>query len=166
MKKPLSTQQSPANIAAVLHLLDDTPRELDRLCSPLTPQALHAPMRDGERTPTEVMAHLINVEAIDTQAILLALMRDQPLLHDIHAERDYAKWTQFQAFEFGELLAYFALRRQVLLRLLRSLSDSQWSRTIREEGKQRQESVYWRARSLALHEQEHLTDLQLKLNGN
>ena len=34
---------------------------------------------------------------------------------------------------------------------------------IREEGKQRKESVYWRARTLALHELEHITDLERKL---
>jgi hypothetical protein len=34
---------------------------------------------------------------------------------------------------------------------------------IREAGKKRKESVYWRARALAMHELDHLTDLQNKL---
>jgi hypothetical protein len=38
-----------------------------------------------------------------------------------------------------------------------------WALTIREVGKKRQESVYWRARSLGMHELEHLSDLQSKL---
>jgi ribosomal 50S subunit-associated protein YjgA (DUF615 family) len=36
---------------------------------------------------------------------------------------------------------------------------------VREEKKQRQESVYWKARGQALHELEHLQDLELKLTG-
>jgi hypothetical protein len=67
---------------------------------------------------------------------------------------------------FDDLLAYFTFRRQVLLRVLAGLSDAQWSRTIREEGKARQESVYWRARGLAHHEQSHLSDLARKLTAN
>jgi hypothetical protein len=51
----------------------------------------------------------------------------------------------------------------VLLRVLTSLSEADWARSIREVGKQRQESVYWRARSLALHELEHLAELERKL---
>jgi hypothetical protein len=63
-------------------------------------------------------------------------------------------------------MVYFGLRRTVLLRVLASLTEEKWSRCIREEGKQRKESVYWRARGQALHELEHLQDLETKLNRN
>ena len=52
-----------------------------------------------------------------------------------------------------------------MLRVLSELKEAQWSRSIREEGKQRKETVYWRARSLALHEVEHLGDLENKLEN-
>ncbi len=40
-----------------------------------------------------------------------------------------------------------------------------WSRVVRETRKQRKESVYWRARSLALHELEHIRDIDQKRAG-
>ena len=63
----------------------------------------------------------------------------------------------------SDLLVYFRVRREVLLRILRSLSAVQWARAIRETGKKRKESVYWRARAMALHELEHLADLEATL---
>jgi hypothetical protein len=70
---------------------------------------------------------------------------------------------RFDLLSVPELLAYFKLRRVVLLRVLDSLTDEGWARVVREAGKQRKESVYWRARALAMHELNHLTDLQKKL---
>ena len=49
------------------------------------------------------------------------------------------------------------------MNILASLNEKQWARTLREKGKKRQESVYWRARSQALHELEHLEDIESKL---
>jgi hypothetical protein len=60
-------------------------------------------------------------------------------------------------------LGYFIFRRTVLLRVLSSLKIKQWSRAISEKEKKRKESVYWRARSIALHELEHLIDIENKL---
>jgi hypothetical protein len=62
-------------------------------------------------------------------------------------------------------MAYFKLRRTVLLHVLASLTEEQWSRSIREAGKKRKESVYWRARTIAMHELEHLSDIESKLSN-
>jgi hypothetical protein len=48
--------------------------------------------------------------------------------------------------------------------VLSSLKEKDWARAIREEGKQRKESVYWRARAIVMHELDHLGDLEKKLN--
>jgi len=42
------------------------------------------------------------------------------------------------------------------------LKEAEWSRTIREEGKKRKESVYWRARTIVMHELDHVGDLEKK----
>jgi hypothetical protein len=49
------------------------------------------------------------------------------------------------------------------LRVLSGLKEHDWSRCVREEGKQRRESVYWRARTIAMHELDHVGDLERKL---
>jgi hypothetical protein len=163
MKKSISTDLTQENIAAAIAILTATPGQMVTLSAGLSPEQLRVPLGEGERSLTEDMAHLIKVEAVSSEAIYLALMLNNPLLHDVHSERDLGRLLRLDRFDFSELLAYFTFRRKILLGVLNALTDAQWTRTIRENGKQRQESVYWRVRGLALHEQSHVTDLQTKL---
>jgi hypothetical protein len=164
MKKQIATEQTDSNIKEVLRLLAETPAKLESLSNGLSEEQLHRPLGSGERSFTEAVTHLINCEAITAASIYLALLRDEPFIADIHAERDLGKLLRFDLLPITELLAYFKLRRTVLLRVLESLTDKKWSRCIREEKKQRRESVYRCARGQALHELEHLLDLEKKLN--
>lgn len=164
MKKAISTDLTSTNITGVQELLADTPGQLEGLSKGLTAEHLRQSLGAGERSFTEDLAHLTHSEARTSEAIYLALLLDEPLLPDIHSERQWGKLLRYDLLTFSDLLAYFKLRRAVLLRVLASLGEKQWARSSREEGKKRQESVYWRARSLAMHELEHLTDLQRKLN--
>ena len=166
MKKAISTDLIHANIAKVMELLAATPAQLEGLSQPLSEEHFGQPLGPGERSFTQDLAHLIHTEARSSEAIYLALLLEEPLLPDVHPERHWGKLLRYDLLAFSDLLSYFNLRRAVLLRVLASLTDEQWARTIREPGKKRQESVYWRARSIAMHELEHLTDLQSKLNGS
>ena len=163
VKKSIPTKQTEANIAAILGLLAETPERLERFSAPLSSEELSTPPSPGDRSLMEDLAHLINCEARSSEGIYLALLANEPYLHDIHPERQRGKLLHLEQFEFSELLAYFKFRRTVLLRVLHSLKDEQWARVVREEDKQRKESVYWLARGTAMHELEHLTDLQNKL---
>lgn len=163
MKKQISTEQNESNIRDVMQLLAELPSRLELLCQELSEQQLRRPLAAGERTPTEVLAHILHCEAITAQAIYMALLTNEPLLPDIHAERDLGKLLRLDLQRFDELLAYYKLRRTVLMRVLGGLTEKQWSRTIQESKKQRKESVYWRARGQALHELEHVLDLGAKL---
>lgn len=166
MRKALSTDLTGANIAKVVELLTETPAQLESLSKPLSEEQLRQPLGAGERSFTENLAHLVYTEALSADAIYLALLLDQPLIADVHAERQWGKLLRFDLLPFSELLAYFKLRRTVLLRVLASLTETEWGRVIREERKKRKESVYWRARGIAMHELDHLSDLQSKLNGS
>jgi len=164
MKKTIFTEQTISNIAKVIELLTNAPDRLESLSKDLSDEQLLQPLGSGERSFTQDLAHLINCEARSSEAIYLALLADEPLFTDIHPERQLGKLLRFDSFKFSELLAYFSLRRNVLLRVLGSLTEKDWSRSIREAGKQRKESVYWRARSIAMHELEHLSELETKLS--
>jgi hypothetical protein len=96
--------------------------------------------------------------------IYQALLVKEPFFASIHPDRNWGKLTRFDMLEYSELLAYFKIRRKVLLRVLSGLKEKDWGRVIHEQGKQRKESVYWRARALALHEDEHLTELERNSN--
>jgi hypothetical protein len=163
MKKQISTEQTDANIKDVLRLLSETPNQLERLSKGLSDKELHEPLGRGERSFVEGLAHLLNCEARTSEAITLALLAKEPPYTPVHPERDFGKLLHYDQLPFDELLAYFKFRRTVLLKVLSSLKDSQWSRVIRQEGKQRKESVYWLARGQAIHELEHLIDLERKL---
>lgn len=163
MMKQISTEQTSENIKEVLRLLAETPGKLERLSKGLSEEQLQRPLGSGERSFTEALAHIIHCEALTADSIYLALLRDEPMIADLHAERDLGKLLRFDLLPFHELLAYFILRRTVLLRVLDPLTDKKWSRCIREAKKARKESVYWRARGQALHELEHVLDLEKKL---
>lgn len=163
MKKAISTNLTGSNIAEILRLLSETPAKLAELSNGLSDKKLREPLGEGERSFIECLAHLINCEALTADAIYLALMLNEPAIAPIHAERDLGKLLRFDQQDFHELLTYFKFRRSILLNILTPLTEKKWSRAIREEGKQRKESVYWRARGQAMHELEHLTDLEHKL---
>ena len=164
MKKIISTEATNANIAKVKDLLADTPLKLESLSKRFSAQQLREPLGSGERSFTEDLAHLLNCEARSSEAIYLALLADEPLFIDLHPERQLGKLLRYDLLAFADLLAYFKLRRTVLLRVLASLTEEKWSRSIREAGKKRKESVYWRARSIAMHELEHLLDMERKIS--
>ena len=163
MQKKISTELTSANIASILALLQENPEKLETLSKAVSAEKLRQPLGANERSFTETLAHLINSEARISESIYLALLVDEPLLADIHSEREWGKLLRFDLLDFPELLTYFKTRRKVLLRVLSALTEAQWARPIREEGKKRKESIYLRARSLALHELEHVNDLKRKI---
>lgn len=163
MTKTIPTKVTSTNIAQVLGLLAETPGTLEALSRTMPVKKRNQPLGEGERSLTETLVHLINSEARISESIYLALLVDEPLIADIHSERDWGQLLRYDLSDFDELLTYFKFRRVVMLRVLSGLKEVQWSRAIREEGKQRKETVYWRARSLALHEVEHVGDLESKL---
>ena len=163
MKKVISTDLTTANIAKVMDVLAETAMQLEGLTTTLSEEQLRQPLGEGERSFTEDLAHLIHSEARTSEAIYLALLLEEPLIPDVHSERQWGKLLRYDLLSCPDLLIYFKLRRLVLLRVLASLTEEQWARPIREEGKKRKESVYWLARALAMHELDHLNDLQNKL---
>jgi len=163
MKKSITTEQTSENIATVVEALTESPIRLEALFRSIPAGKLSQPLGKGERTPTEVLAHMLNGEAISSEMIYQALLVKEPFFADIHPERDWGKLLRFDLLESSELLVYFKIRRKVLLRVLSGSKEKDWSRVVREEGRQRKESVYWRARTIAMHEMDHLEDLENKL---
>jgi hypothetical protein len=161
--KKISTDLTPANIAKVIEILTETPQKLEALSKSVSEEKLYQPLDKGERTAAEVLAHMINGEARSSEMIYQSLLVHEPFFPDIHPDRDWGKLLRFDLLEFSELLAYFMTRRKILLRVLSGLKENDWARAIREEGKHRKESVYWRARTIAMHELDHLGDLESKL---
>lgn len=162
-KMKLTTDLTPENIATALEVLAQTPVRLEALSKSVPAERLSQPLAKGERTPTEVLAHLVNGEARSAEMMYQALLTNEPFFASLHPDRDLGKLLRFDLLDFAELLDYFKIRRKVLMRVLSGLKEKDWARVIREEGKARRESVYWRARTIVMHELDHLEDLEKKL---
>lgn len=166
MKKLLSNELTEPNITRLLALLAVTPRKLDEYGERFTEEQLAQPLGPGERSITAILAHMLHSEAVNSGFIYLALLRQGSTFYELHAERDFGKLVRYDTHPFNALVEYFRFRRSVLVRVLGSLKGEQWSHRLVETGKKRQESVYWRARGMALHELEHLEDIDSKaVNG-
>lgn len=163
MNKLLSTDQTHENISKILEVLTETPKRLEALSKELSKEKFREPLGKGERSFTEDLTHLINGEARSSEMIYQALLSHEPVFADVHPDRDWGKLTRFDLLDFSDLLDYFKTRRKILLRVLSGLKEAEWSRIIREEGKKRKESVYWRARTIVMHELDHVGDLEKKI---
>ena len=163
MKKTISTEITSANIAAIIDSLAETADKLEMLSKAVSVEKLRQPLGKGERSFAEDLAHLINGEARSSEMIYQALLVDEPYFADIHPERDWGKLLRFDLLDVADLISYFKARRKVLLRVLSALTEGQWARSVREEGKKRKESVYWRARTIVMHELDHVGDLEKKI---
>ena len=122
MNKLLSTDLTPANITKVLELLAESPVRLNSLVKSLPAEKLRRPLGAGERTPSEVLAHISNGEARSSEMIYQALLVDEPYFADIHPERDWGKLLRFDLLDVADLISYFKTRRKVLLRVLSALT--------------------------------------------
>jgi hypothetical protein len=158
-KKSVSTDLTKENVERVLEMLDGAGARLERYRKSHTGGQLTKPLGSGQRSPVQVLAHILNCEARTSETIYLALLQKEPQVVVVHPERDWGKLMHYDDLPFAELVAYFKFRRAVLMRVLRELPQAKWSRAVRWPGKQRLESVYWQARGLAMHEEEHLVEL-------
>lgn len=159
MNKPISTEFSPANIVAAVEVLAATPQALTSLSALFAPQALYQPLRAGDRSFMQILAHIVNCDERTSESIYAALLLKAPLVLDIHPERQWGKLLHYEQADAAELLAYFSFRRKTLLHILNGLNETQWARTIQEAGKQRKEMVYLLARAQALHEVHHIAEI-------
>jgi len=163
VKRSITTDLTSANVAKVLEALAESPIRLETWSKSVSAEKLRQPLGKGERSFAEDLAHLINGEARSSEMIYQALLVDEPYFADIHSERDWGKLLRFDLLDVKDLISYFKTRRKVLLRVLSALTEDQWARSVREEGKKRKESVYWRARTIVMHELDHVEDLEKKL---
>src|SRR5688572_3853885 len=120
MKKAISTEPTPENIAQVLDLLADMPVRLEGLVHDLTDAQLCQPLGHGQRSYAETIAHLVHCEDRSSEAIYLALLVNEPLLPEVHPERQWGKLLRYDLLGVSDLRIYFKLRRAILERVLRT----------------------------------------------
>ena len=163
LHKRLATRPSRELIELVLDILAAAPDRLRELSQGLSNEVLTLPLGQGERSFKRDLTHIIYCAERGTIPIYYALTAKEPFMARIHAERQWGKLLRYETFDLADLFAYFNFNRRALLNVLHGLTPAQWERTVQPEGKKRQESVYYAARGLCVHEYGHLEDLTDKL---
>ena len=158
----ITTKPTKENFKKVLALLAETPGRLQTLSSARSAAELSAPLEKDQWSFAEIMGHLDACAELNTHATYYALLVDNPILPDVHPQRQWARLLRYQEVSFTDMQGNFDFRRELLLRKLNLLSGSQWLRPVTRQGK-RQENIYRIARSMALHEHDHLTQLEAVL---
>ncbi len=87
---------------------------------------------------------------------------NQPLL-PLLDERRWARAARYATFEFQPAFQIFCVQRQELVAVLKILDFDAWARSANIED--RNHTVFSQARRMALHETEHLKQIQALLDG-
>lgn len=141
-------------------LLSETPARLAEFTAGLSLTQLHAPLKAGEWSANDILAHLRACATLGGDGITAILTRDMPALQALQ-EIDPKTWvhsTDYAGQKFQASLRIFTKQRTDLLGILKPLTPEAWSHqmTVTGKGRARQESVLSYAQWLASHERTHL----------
>jgi len=150
-----------ADIQEILTTLSDTPRQLVSLIASLEESHLYT--KPGEKTGSaaEILAHLRSCADVLTFSIYTMLTEERPIFPDIN-ERKWAKVTSYARIPIALSLQAFTFQREELMRVLRPLPFEGWERVALTL--EREYTVFSQARRMALHEQDHIEQMQQLLN--
>lgn len=162
-KKEIPTKISELALQKIYEILESTPEKLNKISGYFKNENFNKPIIPGKRSFRETLLHILNIEALNYTTIYPALLLDKPEVYPLHAERDIQRLGLFENFTREELLTGFMYERKKTINFFNVLSPEQWSRQIIELNKKRKESIYWRARGLALHDYTHILILKFQL---
>jgi DinB superfamily len=145
-------------VEPVLALLAENPSRLATLTAGLTLAQLHAPLKEGEWSLNDILAHLRSCSDMWGDCIVKILAEDKPTLRAINPVT-WMKQTDYPKQKFRTSLRLYTEQRTKLLTVLEPIKSKVWSRsaTVTGAGKPLQRTVFFYAQWLAHHERSHLT---------
>jgi hypothetical protein len=153
---------TPAAIAKYLALLEEFPRTVAARTAGLSEAQLRWSPGKKDWSIVEVLAHLRACTEIWSFSIYAMLAENKPVF-PLLDERRWAKAAHYVIFEFQPAFQIFCLQRQELLAVLQPLDIETWARSANIEG--RNHTVFSQSRRMALHETEHLNQIQALLDN-
>lgn len=163
-KKEIPGSFSEVAATNIFTILECTPNYLTSIAKHFDDRSSLEPIIEGKRSFRETLIHLLNIEGLNYATIYPAFLLNKPMVHPLHAERDLDRLGLFLDFQLNELLEAFCLERRKSLSFLKSLKKSEWHRQFAEENKAGKETIYWRARGLAIHDFTHVQILKFQTN--
>lgn len=153
---------TPAEIKKYLALLPETPRRLAAVTNGKSETELTAKSGPKVWSVVETLAHLRACEELWSYSIYAMLSEEHPTLA-LPDERRWAKVMGYAMEDFAASFQTFTLRRSILTRVLTPLTVEGWSRSADISG--RNHTVFSQVRRMVLHEQEHLSQIELRLTA-
>lgn len=153
--------KSSLTIDQALTLLAATPRRIAELSAGLPPAQLHtAPDHEGW-SANDVLAHLRACADVWGDCMIAIVAEDEPTLRAVNP-RTYIKKTDYLEQEFQPALRAFARQRADLMAVLEPLPRKSWSRTasVTGAGKVLERTLLFYGRWLAVHERQHMNQLE------
>ena len=145
----------------VLAMLAEGPARIAAATAGLSPERLHAAPGTGQWSANDVLAHLRACADVWGGYMATMLAQDRPSFRAI-SPRSYIHRTGYSQQAFDPSFQAFARQRTELLAVLRALTPEQWQRgaVVPPAGRVRQPTVLSYAQRLALHEREHLEQIE------
>ncbi len=152
-------------IEQILTILKETPPRIAARTTGLAPVQLHAPPKLGEWSANEVLAHLRSCATVWGNYIAVIIAEDMPAIRAV-SPRTWIKGTDYLQQEFRPAFRAFTKQRASLLALLEQLAPEAWSRsaTVTAVGKPILRTVHTYAERLAVHEREHVRQIERIVN--
>ncbi len=150
-----------AEIEEILEALAETPRRLASMTSDLEHARLHTKADADAWSANDILAHLRSCADVWGKSIQAMITQDNPTLRYV-SPRTWIRKTDYPHQDFQVSFQVFAGQRDDLLALLKPLALEGWSRAATFTGttRGRDQTVFSYARRIALHERDHLEQLE------
>jgi hypothetical protein len=158
--------KSSLTIEQVLTLLAETPRRIATLTAGLGSSQFRAAPDDDGWSANDVLAHLRACADIWGNCMITIATQDKPTLRAVNP-RTWIKKTNYREQEFQPSLQTFASQRANLLEVIEPLAHEDWLHTaiVTGAGKVLERNVLFYGRWLAIHERQHMKQLEHLLNA-
>ncbi|MEZ4768693.1 MAG: DinB family protein [Caldilineales bacterium] len=155
-------QPTPGLTAEFSQMLAGFPAKIERLTAGLTDEALAAAPDPKAWSALRVLAHLRACSDLWSYSIYAMLAETSPEL-PLPDERRWAKVAGYAGTGFRRSLQAFTMDRERLVAVLAALSEADWSRDAHIRG--RRHTVFSQCRRMALHEADHLAQVESIVAG-
>lgn len=160
----IPTSFSESALDTIFETLEYTPHYITTVAKNYDDKSSLIPIIEGKRSFRETLIHLLNFEGLNYTTSYAALLLHKPHVYPIHSERDFDKLNLFADFPLNDLLTAFCFERKKYITFLKSLKKKDWNRSMIEEGKAREETIYLMARRTAIHDFTHVQILKFQTN--
>lgn len=154
---------TPAEIENYLNLLTELPQRIAKSTKGIDDARLQFKADKKAWAVNDILAHLRSCADVWGDSVEAMLAEDHPKV-PYHHPRQWIKKTNYLELSFQESFQAFQAQRNEFLKVLKGLSLADWSRGATIKG--REHTVFTQVRRLALHESEHVEQIESLLRSS